>query len=352
MTNKIFRIAALFLILAVGFGCGKKESKNEDAKQKESLVNQDAYNNLEKVNIGNEKFTLQYRFKKGDKFSYKLTTISATDESMQTDTLVSSKGNQNITYVFDFEVLEVDNDNVAELGITIKSVKIDAVMNGTKLEYDTNAKNSTETKLKFVEYETITNTPYRARVNSKGEVLEVTRTDKMLDKFVSLQPKKEKLTADLKANLSKQISEGALRPVTQMIFRELPEKNVAKDSTWEKKYPGNLAVFQIENTAHYKLEDFVKVNGARAAKMSANLSVKSSGKNQGTENGVSYNFSNPKVNGNGIILFNIDNNRVIKAETSIRFEMGVQMEGKDSMQKTKKSSRKTITTNKNIVELI
>lgn len=341
----------LVLLIAVS-GCAKKNEKTEEAKQNKNFVNTEAYNNLEKINLGNEKVTLQYQFKPGDRFSYRLTTLNTNDQTVQTDSTVKSKSIQTIIYNFDFNVLIVDNDKNTNLAVTISSMKIDADVNGQKIAYDSKANNSLEVKSKFMEYETITNTPYNIKLDTKGNIVNISGTDKMIEKLNAMQPDNQKLNAEQKTQLKKSIAEAALKPITQLIFRELPDHQVGKDSAWTKNYPGNLAVFQLQNTAKFKVDDFVKISGARAAKVSAFLSAKATGNKQGTDNGVTYNFADPVVRGGGIMLFNIDNGKLIKSETSTSVEMNVQLETKDASQKTKKTTRKDITTNKNIIELI
>ena len=340
-------------IILLAAGCAKKQDKNANAKNETNGVNAEAYNNLEKVNIGGEKVILKYQFKKGDKFSYKLTTKTISDQSIQSDSLKKSKTNQSTTYIFDFNILDVDKENGADAEINISSMIIAADIDGRKIRYDSKAINDAQTKQRFIEYETIINSPFRAKINVKGEIADISHLDKMVDKLTSFRPGQRKLTPDEKTTLMNNIRDGALRPITQLIFREMPNKEVGKDSTWSEHYPGNLAgVFQLNYAADFKVEDFVKINGARAAKVSANLSFKWTGNKQGNQDGVSYNFSDPKINGGGMILFNIDNGRLIKAETATKVEMNVQLESKDQSQKTKKSTRKDISTNRNIIELL
>ncbi len=352
MKNIILKITLLLAVFVFVAGCTKKNEKTDEAKQNQNLINTEAYNNLEKVNLGNDKVTLQYQFKPGDKFSYKLTTLTSTDQTVQADSTLKSKSNQSATYNFDFNVLKVDKDKNADLSVTISSMKIDADNNGQKITYDSKANNSPEIKSKFMEYETITNMPYNVKLDANGNIVNISNLDKMVEKLNAMQPSNQKLNAQQKEQLKNSIAEAALKPITQLIFRELPNHAVGKDSTWTKNYPGSLAVFQLQNTAKFKVDDFVKVNGARAAKISAILSAKATGNKQGTDSGVTYNFSDPIISGGGIMLFNIDNGKLIKAETSTRVEMNVQLEMKDAAQKTKKTTRKDITTNKNIIELI
>jgi hypothetical protein len=355
MSVKIIKIViVLFLFVAI-FGCGKKETKNaSENKQSQSLTNSDAYKELEKINIGNDKITLQYQFKKGEKFSYKLTTFSSMDQSVQSDSLIKQKSNQTLIYEFDIIVLDIDNNNVADLGITVSSVNIDANINGKSYQYDSKAKNSKEDKMKFFEYETITNSQYHAKVNQKGEIIDVSSVSKMVDKLIAAQPPQSKkpITSEQKVMIANNIINSAIKPVTQLLFKEVSGKIIAKDSTWVKKYPSTIAVFQLDNNANYKVNDFVKLNNIKAVKVALNLVVKSSGQKQGTENGVSYNFEDPRITGDGIVFYNLENGRVLKSETSTKVEMNVQITSKDASQKLKKTTRKDISINKNIIELL
>jgi Family of unknown function (DUF6263) len=354
MKNNLLKYFALLLILVYAVGCGKKDDKNAQVKTDGNAVNTAAYNNFEKVSIGNEKVILNYRFKKGDKFTYKLTTLTVSDQSLQADTLSKSKTNQSTTYIFDFKIIDVDKNNTADLEVNLSAMKIVADVDGQKIEYDSKANNDAQVKQRFIEYETIINSPFRAKVNNKGEIVEVSHLDMMVERINSVRPSDKKLSKQEKTTLASNIRDGAIKPITQLVFREMPDKEVAKDSSWTEHYPGNLGgIFQLDNTAKFRVEDFVKVNGARAAKVSADLSVKWTGNKQGNQNGVSYNFADPKIGGGGIILFNIDSGRLIKVETSTRVEMSVQIETKDEKsQKMKKSTKKDISSNRNIVEAI
>lgn len=344
MTNKIFQIISVLSVVIVAFGCAKKEEKKNSSASSTA--------NYQSVDMNGQKVLLKYQFKKGEKLRYKLTTITNSLETIQTDSLMKTSADQTLNYFFDMEVLDVDKDNVAELGVNISAVTFNANINGQKFNYDSKASTSKEEKLKFLEYETIVNTPFRARISPKGEVLEVSRIDKMVEKMNSLQPQKQDLPVEQKAALTKNLGEQAIRPITQLLFREMTTGAVGKDSSWIKSYPGTLGVFTMENIAKFKVEDFVKVGDDKAAKLSADLSIKWSGDKKGNQNGINYNFAEPKVSGGGTILFNIDKGKLIKGETATNVEMSVQLETKNSLQKSMKTTRKNITTNKNIVELL
>ncbi|MFZ6033741.1 MAG: DUF6263 family protein [Melioribacter sp.] len=333
------RLIAL-LLFAIIAGCSGEKDNNQNSAE------------LKEIDLKGKSVTVDYKFSKGDNIKYKLTTITAANETIQADSLIESKSNENTIYQFDINVIEVEPDNTAELGITISSLKIDADINGQKFVYDANAENDREQNQKFIQYYAIHNVPYRARVSNKGEVLEVSRLDKMVDKMNSLQPDNQKLTTEQKVQISKSIGDAIIRPLTQLIFRELPDKQLALDSTWVKSYPSQLSVFNISNNVTYKVDGFVEYDGNRAVNVSADLNTTWSGNKSGEENGIKYSFEDPKIEGEGKILFDIDRGLLIKSETGTTVELKANLEMLNSMQQKIKTVRKDITTNKNIIELL
>ncbi|MBI3124496.1 MAG: hypothetical protein HYZ10_08825 [Ignavibacteriales bacterium] len=342
--KKIISISIItVLFISLFISCGDKETKTASSIQTDKL---------ESVAVGAEKIYLKYKFSKGETFKYKLTTISTNEEAVEADSIMKSKGSQTLSYIFDCEILDVDEDNVAEISLKVSNIKFDAEINGTKVSYSSSAKISDQEKLKFMEYETIYNTPYRARVNQRGEVLDVSRIEKMVEKMNAMSPQKQNLTTDQKVQYAQQLGESAIRPITQMLFRELPANDVAKDSSWIRQYPQQMGTMRIDNTAKFTVIDFVKVGDNKAAKINASLSAVASGPRQGTENGITYNFGDPKIGGYGTIIFDFDSGKLIKADTGTDVKMSIRMEGKDSMGKVRKTKRTTNSVNKNLVELL
>ena len=299
-----------------------------------------------------EKVDLLYKFEKGNKFRYKLTTILTSDESIKADSLMQVKTNQSDTYIIDFEVLDVDTDKIAELNATITSMNINVNNNGQQLSFDPSKAPNKEEQQNFWQYAIQYNTPFRARVNKYGEVIEVSRLEKMIEKLISLQPQQQTVTSEQKVKIARDLADQVVRPFTQLIFRQLPQKPVGKDSTWEKKYTSTMAVFNTNNTATFKVEDFIKVNDDNAVKLSINLSSVSEGENKGEQNGMKYNFEDPNISGNGSIIFNIDKGLLAKSETQTTVELIANLETKNALQKTVQSVRRDLSTNKNIVELL
>jgi hypothetical protein len=330
MRKNISLLITIVFVSAFLFSCGGKDNKTDITG----------------------KFDLSYKFNKGDNFKYKLSTISTSEESVQADSSMKSSNSQSDSYVIGFEVVDVDADKIAEMNINISSIKVDVNANGQQISFDTSKNPNKEEQQKFWQYAMQYSTPFRARVNPKGEVVEVSRLDKMIDKMNSLQQQKRELTAAERSKLSQDLSDGIIRPLIQLIFRELPKKSIAKDSSWQKSYPGQLSVFKIENVANFKLDDIVKVKDENQAKINVNLSVKWEGEKKGEQQGIKYNFEDPKITGSGSILFNIDKGLLTKSETLTTVELVAHIEGKDATQKILKTVRRDLSTNKNIIELI
>jgi hypothetical protein len=298
------------------------------------------------------KFDLSYKFSKGDKFKYKLTTITTSEESIQTDSTMHAKSVQTDAYVMEFEVIDVDADKIAEMNVNFTTMKVDADANGQKISFDASKNPGKEDQQKFWQYYIQYQVPFRARINSKGEVIEVSRLDKMIDRMNSLQPQKRELSAPEKVKLSQELGESVIRPLTQLVFRELPQKQMSKDSSWQKVYPSQLSVFKIMNTAEYKIENLTKVDGDNIINIGVSLNINWQGEKKGQQQGIKFDFDDPKVSGNGSVTFNYDKGLVNKSETSTTVELVARIEGINAMQKAVKTVRKDLSTNKNIIELL
>lgn len=344
--KKVIVMFSLFCFVFLFSACSNKDDKSASSGKSIEVEK------LASVDVGKDKISLRYKFEKGETFKLKYTTVSSSNETIQADSTMKNKISQSLTYVFDCEVLDVDEENIAELSMMISDIKVNIDVNGQKAAYTSGMKYPEADKPKYMEYETLYRTPYRARVTPKGEVIEVSRLEKMVDKMNSLSPQKMDLTTEQKAGYAKQFAESAIRPMTQQVFRELPSDAVNKTYSWEKRFPQSMGSLTVENIAKYTVVDFVEVDGNNTAKISAALSSNVSGNKKGTENGVDYTFGDPKISGDGTILFDYESGKLIKADVGTNSDMSISIEAKDSLGKIKKSKRITSTKTRNTVELI
>ena len=267
------KILILFVVVLF-VSCGKNDN-NKTNNQK-----------AEVVNIGKESVSIQYKFKRGDKFSYKMTTVAATGQTLKTDSTRSTELNQTVEYVFDFDVVDVDADKIAEFNVVITNIKVEASANGKKFTYQSGKEIKEEDKKNFVEYEAMYKIPFRIRVNNIGEVVEVSRTNKIVDNIINLQGAGDSISVQEKQQFANNLNEGAIKPLVQQFFRRIPTNKVNVDSSWVFKYPSSIMVYTIENSTVYKVKNFEKINDELIANISLDLQVTWKGKNKMTDRGV------------------------------------------------------------------
>lgn len=341
-----------FALLIFLFVAGCADKKEDAVKTISQNPDTTGVLNTTKDNNPPKDVVLNYNLAKNDHYTYRLTTMSTSAQTMISDTTLSQVIKQNITYTFDMNVIDVDSDKLMDVKAIITDVLLHADANGQKYTYRTGDKLDSLGKMRYMEYEAIVNNPFYFRLDPKGEITEIYRVDKIINKFLELQHMKDSVTTEMKKQLQYNITDVALKPLLVQIFRTLPKNSVAKDSSWTNKYNSQLAVFQIENTAKYKLTDFEKNDENRYAVINAGLDIKSSGKNKVSERGVNYDFKNPEAMGNGKIYFNITRGVIEKSKTSTRLKMSMTMNVPQSPKGPMKATRNDVIESTNIVELL
>lgn len=313
----------IFLLLFISlfvFGCGKKEENKPAASASDTssalkTMTDDA---------PPKDLDMLYTLKKDQHLSYKLTSTSSQTQSVVTDTTLKQTARQTVSYIIDLDVKDVDNDNIMDIKATIKWAKLDGEANGQQVSYESGKLKDPKTIARFVDYEAVLDNPFFFRMSPKGEILEVYRVDKIVDKYLQIQGLKDSVNNEQKRQFQGNISEGALKPLIQQVFRTLPKNRVARDSTWHFDYPSKMGVFDIQNIAQYKLINFEKMqNDNKLAVIEAGLKIVSKGKNKVSDRGVNYNFKNPEASGNGRIYFNFTKGCVQNSKTSTKMNMSV-----------------------------
>ncbi len=324
----------LFLLFVALFvSCGSND-KNESSKP-------------EVEDVGGKTFDLAYKFKAGDKFSYKMKTVSGQGQEMKTDTTMRTELNQTVNYKFDFEVREVDADKNTEFSVILSEINVEVNANGKKHTFQGGKTVSAEDKKNFIEYEAMFKVPFGIRVNKIGEIVEVFKTSKIVDNIINLQGLKDSIKNDEKQQYLVNMNETAIKPLIQQFFRRLPEKKIGKDSTWTFSYPSALMVYRLNNTTTYTVRNFLNLDDELLANIDLSLSTSYEGKNKVTERGVNYTFSEPKISGAGNILFNVDKGIMQKAETNTKLELNLLMQAQGMS-----ATRKDFSGNTNYIELV
>lgn len=348
--KKLFIIFTAFSLLWIG--CGKKD---QNANKPVNSAKMDSTGTLQtsKDDAPPKDVSLDYNLKKDQHLSYKLTVISSQMQSLTTNSTVKQDVKQTLTYLIDMDVKDVDADKVMDVKLNVKSVKMDAEANNQKVSYQSGTLKDKTERQKYAEYESLLNNPFSFRMNPKGEILEVYRVDKIVEKFLDLRGIKDSVSGDQKRQFQQNMSERALKPLVQQIFRSLPAKQLAVDSTWQFSYPTPITpVFGFDNITKFKLLGFEKLNSERLAVINAGLELRTKGKNKYSEGGVNYDFKNPEAQGAGKIYFNLAKGCIQSSKTSSKVMMKATINAPKTPKGPMKAIRNDVIENTNIVELL
>ncbi len=297
-------------------------------------------------------FVMEYKFKQGDKVTYRLTTISNNSQTITMDTTISSGVNQKIIYLFDMKVKEVDQDGVAEAEININSLKLEASANGQTFNFEAGKDVDTAKMQQFAEFQALYNNPFSIRFSKKGDILEIFKADKISNKFLELKGAADTISVNDRNLIRQDLINGVLTPLTVQVIRKLSDKEVNKDSSWQiKQSPIPLMVYQINYANTYKIESVEKLDDNRVAVIDAGINFNYSGEPKVNQGNVKYNFGKPLSTAEGKIYFNVDKGMQIKSRTKTRLEISYTMEV-NTPEGKRKGSRKDIIINNNILELI
>jgi len=342
-------ISFIFLLI----GCGEKNDKPANDLSGDNKFTFDSTNlKTEGIDQSGKPFLMEYKFKKGDKHLYRVTSISKNTQKLEMDTTITSGVDQKIVYLIDFEVKDVDKDGTTEAELKINSIKLNAEVNKEKFEFETEKDTDSSKLVQFAEYHSLHNNPFSVTFNKKGEVMEVFRAEKISNKFLELKGAADTISANDRNSIRQDIIAGILAPLVTQIIRKLSDKEVYKDSTWElKQAPVSMMVYQINYVNKYKVENVEKLDDHKIAVIDASISFDYKGQSKISQGNVTYNFDKPKSTAEGKIYFDVDQGLQLKSRTKTSMQLNYSMEA-NTPQGKQKGSRSDLVTNTNIVELI
>ena len=297
-------------------------------------------------------FFIKYKFKPGESFKYRMTVISQNEQNMKTDTSMTARLEQTLIYIIDFKTLSLDEDSVAELQCTFSSVNLKANANGTEISYQSGSLIDSTEKVKFAEYESFVNNPFNIRVGKHGEIIDIYKIDKIMNRFLSLRGLTDSLKAEDKVVFKEDMNNRSIKPVIAQVLREVPQHKMAKDSTWSYKRESlPVMVFQIDYTNLYKVEKLEMLGDDKIAIVDGIVQTKINGNQTYSERGINYQFDKPISTASGKIYFNLDKGLIQKSRTQTRMETSYKME-MPTPQGTKKGSAREVISNVNVLELL
>jgi Family of unknown function (DUF6263) len=338
-------LAAVILAFLLLAGCGKKneQSSTNDAN-KYQVDSSDI--KATPINASNESFTLEYKFPKGKTYHYRLTTITHDDQTIKMDTTMSSNIVQNIIYLIDLTPVSVDKDGAIEFNLMFKSVKLNATANGKEYNYESDATTDSNEIKKYAEYKALTGSDMGLRVSKKGEILDVFRTDKVINNFLGIKGVKDSINIMQREQLKSNMIDGAIKPLLYQIFRVTPDHQMTTDSSWTfKQPPSQMMIFKIQNTNTYKITGLEQFGDKKLAVINAGLVTDISGNNKITQQGITYNFKKPVTSAGGKLYFNLDDGCIQKAKTYTSIDIFYSMEGRGPKGLQKGSKEEVITNN-------
>jgi Family of unknown function (DUF6263) len=339
-------VTLAFLLLA---GCGKKtdQSSTNDAN-KYQVDSSDI--KATPINASNESFSLDYVFPKGKTYHYRLTTITHDNQTLIMDTTLHSNITQNIIYLIDLTPVSVDKDGVIEFNLMFNSVKLNASANGKEYNYESGTTTDSSEINKYAEYKALTGSDMGLRVSKKGDILEVFRTDKIINNFLAIKGYKDSVNAAQREQLTNNMVDGAIKPLLYQIFRIMPGHQMTTDSSWTFQQPATqMMVFKIQNTNTYKITGLEKFGDSKLAVINAGLITDISGDTKATQQGVSYKFQKPTTSAGGKLYFNLDDGCIQKAKTYTNIDIYFSMEAKGP-KGIQQGSKDEVITNNYILE--
>ena len=346
-------LLVLFSFSVLLISCGETNNKPANDLTGEKKFAFDSTDlKTEGIDQSGKPFLMEYKFKKGDKHLYRITTISQNTQKLVMDSTITSGVEQKIVYLLDFTVKEVDEEGITEAELKMNSIKLNAEVNGEKFEFES-GKESDSTKLvQFAEFHSLYNSPFSIRFNKKGEVLEVFKTDKISNKFLELKGAADTISANDRNMVRQELIAGVLAPLVTQVVRKLSDKEVYKDSTWElQQAPIPMMVFRINYVNQYKIENVEKLDDNRIAVIDAGIRFDYEGQQKVSQGNVSYNFDKPKSSAEGKIYFDVDEGIQVKSRTKTSIQLNYTIEAMTPQGK-QKGSRSDVVTNTNIVELL
>ncbi|HSD62445.1 MAG TPA: DUF6263 family protein [Ignavibacteriaceae bacterium] len=340
-----------FIILIAGliiYGCGG-QTKEKQPQQKDQFAVDTSDLKAAPVENPNQEYFLRYKLAKGNTYNFRLTAISKDDQTISSkDSTINQAINQTMIYNVGLNVTDVDADSTMELKAEINSIKVDGNAGAQQLNYQSGVTKDTAEIDKYAQYESLVNNPFYVRVSKYGELLDVYRADGIVNKLLDIRGYTDSLKSEEKTTLKNDITEGVLKPLLSQIFRKLPENKVSKDSTWKIEQPASrLMVFEVHNTSVFKITSTKKLDDELIADIDAGLKTNISGENKLSQQGVNYEFQNPKTSGRGKIYFNVSKGLIQKTKISTSVEIAFNMESRGE-----KGNKKEVITTTNILEYL
>ena len=292
----------------------------------------------------------KYNLTKGASYSYKLTSITEDAGSLVADTVISGKNSQNLIYTVSFTTNEIDEDNVFDITFTVKSINLTANIDSKTITYQSGSQLDSLDKLRFSEYEAIVNNSFGLRLKSDGEIVELYKTGKIIDKLLAIQGDKDSVKPADKKLLQQKMEEGGLKPIIQQVFRKLNSAPISKGNSWAIEQPFlNLGIVGFDFKNIFTVKSVDKFNDFKVATLAVKIDAQSKLSPQAKKTTLKVNKA--ELTGEGTIYFNLSKSIIHQSKTKVVLATAVNGVVPTPRGPKKLSTQKTVTTT-NILELI
>ena len=317
-------LVVIFMTFVIISGCDEKKENASDNKKNESSgsVNSDLIKKDEK----GTRISLLVKPKKGDVFKYKMNAKTTSKEKSPLTENKEMTSTQDIFYYYTEEVNDVTANGIITYKIKFDSISITSSVStndsSLSLNYNSNVKDSVYSKPDFIQYNSIMNEDFYARVSQNGEVSEIYGMEKIYENMFKALG--DTLSNEQKQSLKESFGNDAVKAVLQQQFQMFPDNEVYQDSTWTRSYETQILIFPVKNILSYKLKEIKEENSQTLLAIEAELAVEFIEKEL-KDKSMTYKVEDSKTGGKGNILFNLSKGCVTRKETNTNIELNMKI---------------------------
>ncbi len=342
-------IIILLLPFIVFFYDGCKKNENHPAGETTASLDLTKMKSSPLPDNEAQNLIFKYNLAKGSSYTYKLTSITEDAGTLVADTVINGKNSQNLVYTVSFTTNEIDEDKVLDLTFTVKAINLTANIEDKTITYQSGSQLDSISKLRFSEYEALINNSFGLRIKQDGEIVELYKTGKIIDKLLALQGLKDSVKPSEKKVLQQKMEEAGLKPIIQQVFRRLNSEAVSKGNSWSIEQPFlNLGIVGFDFKNVFTLKSVDKFNDDKVATLAVRIDAKSKLSPQAQKTSLKVNKA--ELTGEGTVYFNISKNVIHQSKTKVVLATSVNGVVPTPRGPKKLSTQKTVTTT-NILEI-
>jgi hypothetical protein len=266
-----------------------------------------------------EEVTLEWKWKKGDSFRYRMTQ----DQKQALVGPENQQASQQQVFVWRQDVEEVSPEGVATVLTTYESVKLEMDLGTGKTTYDSTKPEDKEKAAQnpmIKPVAALVGERFTFKIDRAGNVLEVTGIDRIMEKVLAGTTRKSPKGF---------LSDEAMKTMLEQSFHALPEKPVKPGDRWERSLVQKIPVLgAVQYDTHYALAALESMGGEEAAKIGIEMKiVHKPAEKPDPDNPFSAMFDIKMADGTGRgeLSFGREKGRILKQVLETTLEMTIDM---------------------------